>query len=222
MYEADNRARLDETTKDQMADSLSTSQVISPERHSAGSESIVLPESLTEGLNDVQVGIMRDTVYAVNSNSRIAAELVRSTAAELYRLKCVLKKNQEWTRFRESGVIPMTASQIRDLTSAWETWLKNTDVTDQELVGTSMRTLAAIGKTDPGSRRELVNKMKRGEKVAESQVSSKSIEDLVKGHKEWSMTTSMKRTDLMKVCSALREENESLKKRIKELEGASA
>ena len=86
-----------------MADSLSTSQVISPERHSAGSESIVLPESLTEGLNDVQVGIMRDTVYAVNSNSRIAAELVRSTAAELYRLKCVLKKNQEWTRFRESG-----------------------------------------------------------------------------------------------------------------------
>ena len=76
-----------------MTDSEIDFKVISPDRHSAGSESIVLPETLTEGLNDVQIGIMRDTVHAVNLNSRIAAELVRSTAAELHRLKCVLKSN---------------------------------------------------------------------------------------------------------------------------------
>ncbi|KGG26282.1 MULTISPECIES: hypothetical protein [unclassified Prochlorococcus] len=201
-----------------MTDSAIDFKVISPDRHSSGSESIVLPEALTEGLNDVQVGIMRDTVHAVNINSRIAAELVRSTAAELHRLKCVLKKQQEWTRFRESGVIPMTAGQIRDLTSAWESWLKNTDVTDQELVGTSMRTLAAIGKADPGTRKDAVGKMKRGEKVTEKEISDKAIDELVKGNKEWKITTSMKRTDLMKVCTALRDENEKLKTKIKEMQ----
>ena len=56
-----------------MTDSAIDFKVISPDRHSAGSESIVLPEALTEGLLRIQDKIMRERWVVKGSASAAAS-----------------------------------------------------------------------------------------------------------------------------------------------------
>ena len=46
-------------------------------------DNIILPAKAVDGLKPVQVTVMKETVFIVNNNTRLAGELLRSTAAAL-------------------------------------------------------------------------------------------------------------------------------------------
>ena len=136
------------------------------------SDSIVLPPSAVEGLKPFQVTAMKATVYTVRNNSRIAGELIRSTASTLYEMKRNLI-NKQWVKFLKSGALPITEKQARDLVAAWEGWMSDSDVTDGDLVGIGTRTMARMKSLGPDERKKIVKKIKSGEKVTEKDVTPK-------------------------------------------------
>ena len=130
---------------------------------------VVLPASAVEGLKPFQVAAMKMTVHTVRNNSRIAGELVRSTASTLHEMKQNLV-NKQWIKFLKSGALPIPEKQARDLVSAWEGWLGDSDVTDGDLVGVGTRTLAKMKNLGPADRKKVVKRLKAGERVTEKDV----------------------------------------------------
>ena len=133
-------------------------------------DNIILPSSAVEGLKPVQVTVMKETVFTVNQNTRLAGELLRSTAAALYELKQNLV-NKQWVAFLKSGALPIPEKQARDLCAAWEGWLRDSDVTDGDLVNIGTRTMAKIKTLEPAAKRKAISKIKSGEKLTEKAVS---------------------------------------------------
>ena len=138
------------------------------------SDSVVLPPKAVEGLKPFQISAMKGCVYTIRNNSRIAGELVRSTASSLYDMKRNLV-NKQWIAFLRSGALPIPEKQARDLVAAWEGWMSETDVTDGDLVGLGTRTLAKMKNLSPSDRSKVLKKKKEGETITE-----KYIDDLKK------------------------------------------
>ena len=132
-------------------------------------DNVILPAAAIDGLKPVQVTVMKETVFTVNQNTRLAGELLRSTAAALYELKQNLV-NKQWVAFLKSGALPIPEKQARDLTAAWEGWLRDSDVTDGDLVSIGTRTMAKIKALEPAAKKKAISKIKGGEKVTESMI----------------------------------------------------
>ena len=115
-------------------------------------DNVLLPAAAIEGLKPVQVTVMKETVFTVNQNTRLAGELLRSTAAALYDLKANLV-NKQWIAFLKSGALPIPEKQARDLTAAWEGWLRDSDVTAGDLVSIGTRTMAKINTLEPAQKK---------------------------------------------------------------------
>ncbi|AII46176.1 hypothetical protein KR49_06895 [Synechococcus sp. KORDI-49] len=182
--------------------------------------------------------MMKDCVYQVRNNAKIAGELLRSTAASLYELKQNLV-NKEWMAFLKSGALPIPEKQARDLCAAWEGWLKDADVTDGDLVFIGTRAMAKMKQLEPEDKKKVVKKLKAGEKVTEKYVDTlkektytllngvdkdnwESVtKDLGGVNKELIASNSGFRSEnksLLEKISTLTKENEELKKKIAELE----
>lgn len=171
-------------------------------------DNIILPASAVEGLKPIQITVMKETVYAVNTNTRLAGELLRSTAAALYDLKQNLV-NKQWISFLKSGALPIPEKQARDLCAAWEGWLRDSDVTDGDLVNIGTRTMAKIKSLEPDAKKRVIKKIKSGDKVTEMDVTTVSTNSGgLKGQMD-----SLKQENTF-----LKNENKMLKDRIKELE----
>ena len=182
---------------------------------------IVLPASAVEGLKPFQIAAMKMTVHTVRNNSRIAGELVRSTASTLSEMKQNLV-NKQWIKFLKSGALPIPEKQARDLVAAWEGWLSDSDVTDGDLVGVGTRTLAKMKNLGPADRKKVVKRLKAGEKVTEKDVTYSQVE---KNKAGMSKDNSTDIKDLLKTVKVLQseknslgKENYQLKKRVAELE----
>ena len=176
-------------------------------------DNIILPAKAVDGLKPVQVTVMKETVFIVNNNTRLAGELLRSTAAALYDLKQNLVHRQ-WIAFLKSGVLPIPEKQARDLCAAWEGWLRDSDVTDGDLVNIGTRTLAKIKALEPNERKRVIKKIKSGDKVTEKDVTSTSTPS-----KPMSEAAMRKRlAELQAENASLKIENETLKKKVDELD----
>lgn len=175
-------------------------------------DNIILPAAATEGLKPVQITVMKETVFAVNQNTRLAGELLRSTAAALYELKQNLV-NKQWIAFLKSGALPIPEKQARDLTAAWEGWLRDSDVTDGDLVSIGTRTMAKIKSLEPAAKKKAISKIKAGEKLTEKDVTKATT-------KNARLTQLEKMVELEEENAKLKEENILLKAKIKELEAA--
>lgn len=145
-------------------------------------DNIILPASATEGLKPIQVTVMKETVFTVNNNARLAGELLRSTAASLYELKQNLV-NKQWMSFLKSGALPIPEKQARDLCAAWEGWLKDSDVTDGDLVSIGTRAMAKMKYLEQSDKAKVIKRLKAGEKVTEANVDDlrKRMTSLVTG-----------------------------------------
>ncbi len=143
-------------------------------------DNVVLPSGLVGDLMPLQVAKMKETVFIVRNNSRIAGQLIRSTAFTLYEMKKNLRKNSQWIAFLKSGALPIPERQARDMVAAWEGWMSDSDVTDGDLVGLGVRTLAKMKSLSPSDRKKLISKNKKGEKITEKDVVTMS-EGKVKG-----------------------------------------
>ena len=176
-------------------------------------DNVILPAAAIEGLKPIQVTVMKETVFTVNQNTRLAGELLRSTAASLFELKQNLV-NKQWISFLKSGALPIPEKQARDLTAAWEGWLRDSDVTDGDLVGIGSRTMAKIKALEPEVKKRAIKKIKSGERLTEKAISEMG------GRVVATNSGGLKgQIDKLQQENAfLKEENGLLKKRIKELE----
>ena len=188
---------------------------------------IVLPASAVEGLKPFQVAAMKMTVHTVRNNSRIAGELVRSTASTLAEMKQNLV-NKQWIKFLKSGALPIPEKQARDLVAAWEGWLSDSDVTDGDLVGVGTRTLAKMKNLGPADRKKVVKRLKAGEKVTEKDVTPSDFEAFnpdAKGRKLKSdklESMNLNRYSKSEVIQFVLNANKKIKELEKELEFAKA
>ena len=174
---------------------------------------VILPAAAIEGLKPIQVTVMKETVFTVNQNTRLAGELLRSTAASLFELKQNLV-NKQWISFLKSGALPIPEKQARDLTAAWEGWLRDSDVTDGDLVGIGSRTMAKIKALEPEAKKRAIKKIKSGERLTE-----KAISEM--GGRVVATNSGGLRGQIDKLQQEntfLKEENDILKRRVKELE----
>lgn len=129
---------------------------------------VVLPESLIEGLVPYQVSMMKETVANVEVGFAVAGKALRSMAQELRTLRENLPK-RTWTKFTESGVLPIPGKTARELESSWD-FINQMGLSNGDLVHLSSRTLSKIKNANPDAQAELIKRAKSGTKITESMV----------------------------------------------------
>jgi hypothetical protein len=137
-------------------------------------DSVVLPEKATNGLSQESVSAMRANVAYANQGIETAGRSIRAVMAALSSIKADLtsvKKTKNWTALTESGALNMSGRMARDLTVAWDTWVRDTDVPDSTLVKISARTQAKIGTAEAGKRIHAINKIKKDGKFTDQDLS---------------------------------------------------
>ena len=129
---------------------------------------VVLPESLIEGLVPYQVSMMKETVANVEVGFAVAGKALRSMAQELRMLRENLPK-RTWTKFTESGVLPIPGRTARELESSWD-FINQMGLSNGDLVHLSSRTLSKIKNANPDAQAELIKRAKSGTRITESMV----------------------------------------------------
>jgi hypothetical protein len=189
-------------------------------------DSIELPAVVTKGLSGESIEAMKANVAMANQGLETSGVAFRASMAALSRIRSDLmsvKKKRNWTALTESKALGMSGRMARDLVTAWDTWVKDTDVSSSILVKISPRTLAKIGTADAGKRTHAVNKMKKDEKVTESDLglitkpSGKKIsfDDLIAKAKD--KASGMSDEEKLEAFADILRENLKLKQQIAEL-----
>ena len=186
-------------------------------------ESVDLNKATTKGLALSQIRFIKTKVLDANEALGVAGNAVYAAARSLVDIKRDVKK-KNWTALTESGVLNMSGRNARDLATAYETWLSNTDIPQDALSQVSARTLAKIGKADAGQRVKAIDAIKEGKGFSEGDLNKmlrkapakKSLDDLL----AQAETVVSKKTDSEKVegFTALVMENIKLKQKVKDLE----
>ena len=186
-------------------------------------ESVSLSGATTKGLALSQIRFIKTKVLDANEALGVAGNAVYAAARSLVDIKRDVKK-KNWTALTESGVLNMSGRNARDLATAYETWLSNTDIPQNALSQVSARTLAKIGKADAKQRIKAISAIKEGKGFSEGDLnkmlrkskSKKSIDDLL----AQAELAARKKTDKEKVEGfiSLVIENIKLRKKIKDLE----
>ena len=186
-------------------------------------ESIDLSKAVTKGLALSQIRFIKTKVLDANEAIGVAGNAVYAAARSLVDIKKDVKK-KNWTALTESGVLNMSGRNARDLATAYETWLSNTDIPQDALSQVSARTLAKIGKADAGQRVKAIEAIKKGKGFSEGDLNKMLKKATVKRSLNDTMsqaeTNAKKKTDLEKIkgFKALVLENIKLKQRVKDLE----
>ena len=186
-------------------------------------ESVDLNKATTKGLALSQIRFVKTKVLDANEALGVAGNAVYAAARSLVDIKRDVKK-KNWTALTESGVLNMSGRNARDLATAYETWLSNTDIPQDALSQVSARTLAKIGKADAGQRVKAIDAIKEGKGFSEGDLNKmlrkapakKSMDDLL----AQAETVASKKTDSQKAegFTNLVMENIKLKQKIKDLE----
>ena len=186
-------------------------------------ESIDLSSATTKGLALSQIRFIKTKVLDANEALGVAGNAVYAAARSLVDIKRDVKK-KNWTALTESGVLNMSGRNARDLATAYETWLSNTDIPQDALSQVSARTLAKIGKAEAGQRVKAIDAIKEGKGFSEGDLNKmlrkapvkKSLDDLL----AQAETVVSKKTDSEKAqgFTALVMENIKLKQKVKYLE----
>ena len=181
---------------------------------------VVLPESLIEGLVPYQVSMMKETVANVEVGFAVAGKALRSMAQELRTLRENLPK-RTWTKFTESGVLPIPGKTARELESSWD-FINQMGLSNGDLVHLSSRTLSKIKNANPDAQAELIKRAKSGTRITESMV-----KDLNAAVDESDLTAAQKQKVKAKVKAATKlkakeDEIEALKEQIAKLKKQNA
>ena len=186
-------------------------------------ESVDLNSETTKGLALSQVRFVKTKVLDANEALGVAGNAVYAAARSLVDIKRDVKK-KNWTALTESGVLNMSGRNARDLATAYETWLSNTDIPQDALSQVSARTLAKIGKADAAQRVKAIDAIKEGRGFSEGDLNrmlrkapaKKSMDDLL----AQAEVVATKKTDSQKLegYTNLVMENIKLKQKVKDLE----
>ena len=186
-------------------------------------ESVDLSKATTKGLALSQIRFIKTKVLDANEALGVAGSAVYAASRSLVDIKRDVKK-KNWTALTESGVLNMSGRNARDLATAYETWLSNTDIPQDALSQVSARTLAKIGKADAGQRVKAIDAIKEGKGFSEGDLNKMLKRAPVKKNMEELLTQAetvvSKKTDSQKVegFTGLVMENIKLKQKVKDLE----
>ena len=186
-------------------------------------ESVDLNKATTKGLALSQIRFIKTKVLDANEALGVAGNAVYAASRSLVDIKRDVKK-KNWTALTESGVLNMSGRNARDLATAYETWLSNTDIPQDALSQVSARTLAKIGKADAGQRVKAIDAIKEGKGFSEGDLNKMLKRAPVKKNMEEILTqaetVASKKTDSQKVegFTGLVMENIKLKQKVKDLE----
>ena len=186
-------------------------------------ESVDLSNATTKGLALSQIRFVKTKVLDANEALGVAGNAVYAAARSLVDIKRDVKK-KNWTALTESGVLNMSGRNARDLATAYETWLSNTDIPQDALSQVSARTLAKIGKAEAGQRVKAIDAIKEGKGFSEGDLNKMLKRAPVKKNMEELLvqaeTVVSKKTDSQKVegFTGLVMENIKLKQKVKDLE----
>ena len=186
-------------------------------------DSVDLSNATTKGLALSQIRFVKTKVLDANEALGVAGNAVYAAARSLVDIKRDVKK-KNWTALTESGVLNMSGRNARDLATAYETWLSNTDIPQDALSQVSARTLAKIGKADAGQRVKAIDAIKEGKGFSEGDLNKMLKRAPVKKNMEELLvqaeTVVSKKTDSQKVegFTGLVMENIKLKQKVKDLE----
>jgi hypothetical protein len=112
--------------------------------------------------------MMKETVANVEVGFAVAGKALRSMAQELRMLRENLPK-RTWTKFTESGVLPIPGKTARELESSWD-FINQMGLSNGDLVHLSSRTLSKIKNANPDAQAELIKRAKSGTRITESMV----------------------------------------------------
>ena len=129
-------------------------------------ENIDLSQATTKGLALSQVRFIKTKILDANEALGVAGNAIYAAAKSLVDIKRDVKK-KNWTALTESGVLNMSGRNARDLATAYETWLSNTDIPEDALSQVSARTLAKIGRAEAGQRVKAIDVIKQGKGFSE-------------------------------------------------------
>ena len=129
---------------------------------------VVLPDDVIKGLVPAQVSMMKETVANVECGFVVAGKALRSIS---YELRCLRENlpNRTWTKFTESGVLPISGKAARELEAAWD-FINAMGLSNGALAHLSTRTLSKIANAHPDAQKQLIERTRRGEKITESMV----------------------------------------------------
>jgi hypothetical protein len=167
-------------------------------------EAVDLNDESTKGLAASQIRYVKSKVIDCNEALGTAGNAIYAAARALVDIKKDVK-NKNWKALTDSGVLVMSGRNARDLATAYETWLSNTDIPQDALSQVSARTLAKIGSADSGQRVKAINAIQEGKGFSESElnkllkkkVAKRSMDDLLANAE----VVASKKTDEQKLSS---------------------
>ena len=189
-------------------------------------EAVDLNDESTKGLAASQIRYVKSKVIDCNEALGTAGNAIYAAARALVDIKKDVK-NKNWKALTDSGVLAMSGRNARDLATAYETWLSNTDIPQDALSQVSARTLAKIGSADSGQRVKAITAIQEGKGFSESElnkllkkkVAKRSLDDLLASAE----VVASKKTDEEKLSSftslvveniKLKQENAELKDKL--------
>ena len=129
-------------------------------------EAVDLNDEATKGLAASQIRYVKSKVIDCNEALGTAGNAIYAAARALVDIKKDVK-NKNWKALTDSGVLAMSGRNARDLATAYETWLSNTDIPQDALSQVSARTLAKIGSADSGQRVKAIAVIQEGKGFSE-------------------------------------------------------
>ena len=114
-----------------------------------------------------EINEINKKIEFINSSIFNIGNSILGIAKNLFEIKSVIKNNN-WVKLTDSRIFSLSGRNCRDLASAYESWLFETNIPEIILAQLSARSLAKIGNFDLVKRKEIIDRLLDGEIFTES------------------------------------------------------
>ena len=122
---------------------------------------------IKEVFEDSEFDVINKKVKFINSAILNIGNSILDIAKYLSEIKNFIKNNK-WVELTDSGIFYLSGRTCRDLASAYQSWLFESNIPDNILAELSARSLAKIGNFDSLKRKEIISRLLEGEIFTES------------------------------------------------------
>ena len=122
---------------------------------------------IKEGFDHSEINEINKKIETINSSIFNIGNSVLDVAKNLSEIKSLIKNNN-WVKLTDSRIFYLSGRNCRDLASAYESWLFETNIPEIILAQISARSLAKIGNFDLVKRKDIIDRLLDGEIFTES------------------------------------------------------
>ena len=118
-----------------------------------------------------EINEINKKIEFINSSIFNIGNSILGIAKNLFEIKSVIKNNN-WVKLTDSRIFSLSGRNCRDLASAYQSWLFETNIPDIILAELSARSLAKIGNFDLIKRKKIINRLIDGEYFTEADLNN--------------------------------------------------